>query len=411
MSTVTRGHRNAVSLLMFAYVLIFLNSLHMWPLWNVEGIVYNICILIVVILFCIYPFLISFKGTSILPCFLLLLCTVYGMMGRAFILIFFLLLLKDEYKNKLLCLLSKVFSILLLISLAAWLFNLVGFEIFTKEIQYPPSGQAQYKFFCNLLFLVPKGEFEFIPRFQSLFLEPGHLGMAASLLLAANRFRLKIWYCKSLLISAIFTFSLAAYVILFIGLLLKLSVYNKRHFFTSILIIISSITALWLISSSYKNGDNFLYSYIFSRLEFTGGEEIIAGNNRFSSNFNSFYEEFIHTSRKWLGVGAETFNSFTWVGGSSGYKVFIVQYGIIGVILTVMLYLSFLGSKFRFYGFLLVLLFLISYMQRAYPYWPCFLISIICGIPNVRRDRGEKFVLSNLSGALVETRCMEKNIG
>ena len=243
---------------------------------------------------------------------------------------------------------------------------------------YYSNYRGQYYFKNYFVFLVPEVDMTYyFPRFQSVFLEPGHLGMISSFILYVQRFNLKKWYNVAILISALFSFSLAAYVLLFVGLIMF--VYIKKKIlilFVSILFIMS--TSLLII---YNWGrDSMFNELIVERLKYDNGD--IAGNNRFSDDFERDYNTKIETVNKWFGWQPD-FSIYK--GGNAGYKRYISNYGIVGVFIVFFLYLSFCRGYSK-KSLSILALFSLAFIQRAYPFWYSELLIFICGIPLFNKD-------------------------
>ena len=85
--------------------------------------------------------------------------------------------------------------------------------------------------FSNSLFLIlPITSFPF-PRFQSIFLEPGHLGMISSLMLYMIRYNMRSWQGIIIFLSSLLSMSLAAYMLLFLGMVIYKLSFGNLHIF------------------------------------------------------------------------------------------------------------------------------------------------------------------------------------
>lgn len=372
--------------------LVSITSLHPWFFWEGENWIVLFCLLAIIGVFLWASNVFSKKNIRGEVLILLLLSFVCqyrtaNILGFVFALISFLLVcfvlaLSDDVKVELLDRMTKLLSLFLLPSLLCWLLYLMGLNFLPSSyVEFIQSNGEPYTYTNYYLFMVDNRFVDsLVPRFSSVFLEPGHLGMATSLLLAVNGFNLKNKYNLIIFIVTLCTFSLAAYVILFLGKLFQLFVEKRKHRVAILLVFLFLVLGSWFFAAIYNKGDNIVNNYIFSRFELTGDEDIIAGNNRFSADFEQYYDEiFMSSSNKWFGLGNE-YGKMVWDGGNSGYKVYIMQYGLIGALLVVLFYFSLLHGRFSWGGFCLICLFLISYLQRGYPLWFCFLLSAILGV-------------------------------
>lgn len=373
-----------------------MTALHPWFFWGGENWIVLFCLLAIIGIFLWAPNMFSKKNIQGEVLILLLLSFVCeyrtaNILGFVFAFICFLfvcfiLALSNDVKVELLDGMTKWLACCLTISLLAWVLFLIGVKLPNAYAEYIQNENVLYTY-TNYYFFMVDSRFvdSLVPRFSSVFLEPGHLGMITALLLATNGFNLKNKYNLIIFIVALCTFSLVAYVILFLGKLFQLFVEKRKHRLAVLLVFLFLVLGSWFFAVIYNNGDNIVNGYIFSRLELTGDEEIITGNNRFSADFEYYFEMFMRSSDKWLGIGNE-FNEAFWGGGNAGYKVYIVQNGLIGTFFVLLLYFSLLRGRFSWGGLALVSLFLISYLQRGYPLWLCFLIIVICGIQRKYND-------------------------
>lgn len=134
-----------------------------------------------------------------------------------------------------------------------------------------------------------------------------------------------------------------------------------------------------------SDGENIVYEKIISRLEFENGE--MKGNNRFSSTFESNYQEYLKTDKKYLGIGKEMASlDYDWSIGSAGWKKLILKKGLIGSILILSFYILLLIDKWSKAGFAFFIIFLshiwsviIRYGNIGYTYtsYPCLYFNLI----------------------------------
>ena len=212
-------------------------------------------------------------------------------------------------------------------------------------------------------------------RFQGPFLEPGHMTLGVAPLLFLNLYNVKNKYVLFLFLSQLFSFSLAGYIILIIGYTIVLLTANlNRKLINFLLPIVLFAGVLLLAATVYK--EDLFKELILERLEWDGTS--IAGDNRSSDFLDSEYDRLTHSDQKWFGTEWEAESSSK---GVAGYKLYFVQYGIIGILLVLLSYIyanRVLSKKNTSeWGFLLILL-LILY-QNAYPLWWCLLIEVVCG--------------------------------
>lgn len=225
--------------------------------------------------------------------------------------------------------LTKFMGGFMIVSMSFFLLYLIGIPLPSRDANYVDL----YSFTNYYFFLVDdRNMFAIIPRFQSIFVEPGHMGTMTALLLFTQFGKWKRWYNVSLLIATFISFSLAAYgllvPIIFLSLWIKGQQVIKKGLYA--LVILASITTA---SFFYNDGDNLLHDLIMVRLEIEDGE--MAGDNRVSDNFKADYESLLQSSDILTGRerNKEAF-------GNSGYRVFIYDYGLIGLTLLIIFYMT-----------------------------------------------------------------------
>jgi hypothetical protein len=221
---------------------------------------------------------------------------------------------------------TKTMGVLLLFSMAGFVMYLAGFPLPGRDVQY---GEF-YSFTNFYLFLLDdRSLFTLIPRFQSVFLEPTYLGSACALLLLTQRGHWRKWYNIVLLVSLLISFSLAGYAYLIAIIFLNLWV-NRKKILSKVLVTCAVIGLVIGGAFFYNDGDNLLHDLILLRLEVEDGE--MAGNNRTSEGFDVEYEKYLESADILFGRDKEI--EF----GDSGYKVFIYEYGFVGLFLLVAFY-------------------------------------------------------------------------
>lgn len=198
-------------------------------------------------------------------------------------------------------------------------------------------------------------------RFPSVFLEPGYLGVLMAFLLYANNFNLREWYNKVILVALIASFSLGGYVVAAIAYCFSMMTKGKFKMGPIILSVLLLGTG-YVMAKSINDGDNVINNLIIKRLEPSGDDKGIEGNNRFSSTTDYYYET--HKSDLFFGLGPEKVEK---LGGGdyessiagAGYKVYFLTFGIASALCFFVFYFL-LGRmvtrnrRYMFYFFLLI---------------------------------------------------------
>ncbi len=222
----------------------------------------------------------------------------------------------------------KVMGVLLAASLAGHFLYLMGFSLPGKDVQL---GEF-YSFTNYYLFLLDdRNLFAFVPRFNSYFPEPSHVGSAAAFLLFTQRGQWKKWYNMVLLATIFFSFSLAAYVYLTAIVFLNLWI-KKKQMVRKLLLTIFIFLAGIVTAFTYNGGDNLVHDLILLRLEVEDGQ--LAGDNRISGNFEKDYDNFLDSSDIVFGRVFEN-DEF----GNAGYKPFFYDHGLVGIVLMLLFYI------------------------------------------------------------------------
>lgn len=291
----------------------------------------------------------------------------------------YLILLPASYLKDLLGFATKWFAILLIPALLIyWALLFVPLPSLGKFIH------PVYVPFDNYLFYIKTTwDNGIFTRFNAFLLEPGHLALLSAFLIIANRYRFK--ECKWLIvlaISIIFSFSLAGYLLTFLGfILLKINSIGKA------LMVIALTLVVVVGLKTYLGDDSSLNKLILERME-RDESQGIKGNNRFSGNTDFVFGRALKSGDAWIGVSDKV--NMDLISGA-GYKIYVIHYGFIGVILALMLYLSLIPPRpdVRFTAAFLIVL-ILCFLQRSYPGWYSWLFPYITGIYVAKADKTEK---------------------
>lgn len=367
-----------ISLYLMSFIM--LCSMKPWFVWDNPAILY---ILIIFFILTRLPFA---RRINKKHCVLLILCFIlYTVVDvphindakrfveyifRHFICTSLVILLLSEEKASLVKIFINFYAGVLLFSTIIYVLVILGMPIYSYQVSI---NDPYYSWgFSNSLFLIlPITSFPF-PRFQSIFLEPGHLGMISSLMLYMIRYNMRSWQGIIIFLSSLLSMSLAAYMLLFLGMVIyKLSFGNLLKTITFLLMILMTCTM------AYNFFPNSYFSQaILLRLEYDE-DKGFKGNNRISEDFEYYYNnKFYKTEHVLLGIGGDNISTISGEGGNSSYKVFIVQYGILGlVVLSVFFFVIVWYSKSSFVRGLL--LYVASFWQRPYALWEVELFLFI----------------------------------
>ena len=364
-------------------MLAFFGSLHPWVLWPLKEL-YVIPASILVsasvlfsnsmkkTIYSRHDFFIALISYIFASYYMLLTAqaNINGMIINVFNVIIMYALLRVDYNRlkQVTTFIAKAFAWILVFSIPCFILYIMGHSLPSTNISY--GDDALYTYSNYYLFLLDDRSLTtIIPRFSSIFLEPGHLGTATVLLLMSQCGKWKKWYNITLIAATILSFSLAAYVFLVVIIILN-SWMKKKHIIVKLIcftLLLCSITAGAFL---YNKGDNMLHDLILMRLEIEDGE--MAGDNRVTDDFKKEFENYMSSSDIMFGREMDTKSS-----GNSGYRVFLYEYGFVGLILIVIFYSSWMiHVRYRRALISALIMAVLLFIVRGYMLWFSFFIPI-----------------------------------
>ena len=283
--------------------------------------------------------------------------------------VLYLLQLPFEYKQDLLEFTTKWYAILMIPALLLYWLSLF--------INVPSIGmflQPGYTPFINHIFYI-ETTFDYgnLVRFNAFFIEPGHQALLSTFIMIANRYRFKECPWLWVLVAAVlFSFSLAGYLLATVGfILLRVNTILKAAIVGVI------VAAIFGLASNWAGGNNAMNELIIRRLE-QDDSKGIKGNNRFNDNTDYTYSRAMRYGDLWTGVKDKT--NMELIDGA-GFKIYIINYGIIGIILSLLLYLSLIPEQpDRRYTVAFFIVICLCFIQRSYPAWYSWLFPYIVGL-------------------------------
>jgi hypothetical protein len=387
--------------------LLFLQSLLAWFFWDIGPNQFIIPILFIFIsvgIFVIYPQMFSFKReTTIIIILLYLLTRFLGTRGNVnaylgMIItsagVLFFAGLKDRLKIDFLDFFTKAFAILMAVSLFAWFIFLLGVELpsFPDSYGYSEIRDEAGALFQNYYFFILNVTFPsdlILPRFSSVFGEPGYLGILLVLILFLNNFNLKNKYNIVLLVALFSTFSLAGWLLgtfAYVSYLMK----NSKKRITSIILIFIGGWAFYAFYSNYNNGNNMVNEAIFDRLQYDETRGNISGYNRTSQDFDWWFaHNFIRSSDILFGIDMYQVFGET---ANVGWKAYITNYGLIGLA-AYLLFLYYIFHKNKNYLTLIFLLLYILTFARGHHviFMFAFPATYLCGSVSLKANQTIKY--------------------
>ena len=366
----------------FSCLILVLSSMKAYFLWNIH-IVFLYLFSILMWFLCSGSFkkCIHFKTNFLIPIFLLFILDLFKSeflpIKTTLLCIFIaqILSFSDEKRQEILKFCGTGFAVVLLVSLIGFILSLI--------LPIPSFGYLYYEGYDfryeNYLFFLRIDSITRGLRFTSVFLEPGHVGMICALFLFAYKYRIKEWTVVVFLISLLFTLSLAGYFLLVIGYVLYSLNQHGVSFLKKVLIGVILLGSGYFTAIEYNGGNNVVNNFIIERLQYDEDEGIV-GNNRTDDATRQLLQKNIGKEVFWFGYSTEQYDrlrSNTFVYGA-GWIVFIFQYGVWGIFLVSSFYLILaFQSANKKIMLLMLLLYAICFIQRAYPLWVAWLIPYL----------------------------------
>ena len=292
--------------------------------------------------------------------------------------------LDEDIFRKSLSFISKYLYYIILISLPAWLIHLYVYE-FPLFGELDLSEMKGTYSICNnyLLFVTNPSSLD-LYRFYSMFDEPGVLGTLSAFVLYGNKYDFSKKENIVILIGSLFTYSMTFYLLTLIGWIYQsMCSLSLRKILLSIALIIGTFSILFFFLSE---DEAFQRSVLdrFSEISFNQVE------NRTGDSVNAFWGKYITSTDCILGMGTSFLGNFYDFGNS--YKRFIIEYGLLGTILLLVMYLRFVREWNRLvFGFFII--FVLSFLQRPYAFSAWQIFIFIAVISNLYSKQNHKYLI------------------
>lgn len=273
----------------------------------------------------------------------------------------------EQIGRKSLDVLTTILSFIIGISLFFWLlhFNDILKLPLYRFLDLSIIGNEGY--LEDYIFFIHNNE-PLFPRFYSIFEEPGALGVLLTFVILANKYNFKDKRILVLLGGLIFTYSLAGYITFFVGLFL----YKIKNFKLFIYTLFGISIVIIIVYSLFKDAEalNWL---IFDRLSNIDERGL---SHRNSNDLNLFYSDYMFSVSSILGMG-EGYSGSRFTGSS--YKFFIIDYGWLGVLSLMLLYISIVLK----YGLKTITIFVVYFLAflpqyEAFISWQILLFTLSC---------------------------------
>ena len=286
-----------------------------------------------------------------------------------------LFFINDDEKIYAFDLLSKIFGIVVSVSLFFWIINNFIFQLpYVFKLNYSDLlGKGGNLIFNNYIVFI-QSDSDFL-RFYGVFDEPGVLGTLSAFVLYGQGYNFKKSTNLFILLGGVFTFSLAFYVITILGFLIYLIKNRKLEYFFMLFLSFFGFLGLSLIES-------FRVIVIDRFLSLDD-----SANGRSNILLDQYYEEFLKSNKLLFGDDLNFFsNNLNLLEGQT-YKFFVIEYGLVGVVLLLLIYISLFNmKKINLLNFAIFAIFVLSFLQRPFMFtpWQIILFSIILAKLNRR---------------------------
>lgn len=298
------------------------------------------------------------------------------------------LLMSREMKIRVFSYFYKIILFSCVISIFVYIAYMLHLPIgFSRHPFYNDGVQSSY-YQKWLIFAVMDSGYS-IPRLCGIFNEPGGLGTVCGLLFAAT-FKFSSRREKIILvITILLSMSLAGVLLLFIYLIIYLA---QRNWKNAVVAVGLFVFLLMIPKIDWGNSDINAFA---QRFAFTASG--LAGDNRTRSQFDVEFTQLLHSNEVFFGKGA----AYTAESGTASYKNYIVQFGVIGFGIYILLWINSALSvaKMNKECLILLLVFLVSIYQRPVPLTNAYGYLVIFGGFLWIQDQEDKARLCSTSNA------------
>lgn len=365
-----------------------------WPFWSISAIIRFTCT--VLLFFILYHRLkyIS-KGIWIFVLFLILPIFILIPLFKGFhfssvitIMAFLCacVVKYGEYK-KTLNILTNILAVIICCSLPIWLIHVFVTplpEYNQIDLGWMKAGTSAVSsvIMNNYVFFVTNADAGYF-RFYSVFDEPGVIGTLSAFILYGNRYDFTRWQNAVIMLGAFFTFSMAFFILTIVGLFIINAKYPKRIILLIMGLIAIGIISLYLLSDF----DAFKFAVVNRLFGDESYESLLDG--RTATRVNYVFEKMLLSEDVFLGIGYNQIISEKLVDGSS-YKLFILEYGVLGVFAMICLYFIIARNNMNHLVLGLLLLFFLSFTQRPLIWTPWQIFLFGCAMSGVSRANSSK---------------------
>ena len=338
-------------------------------------------------LFCLFPCVVLRKTSNLTAAISLVFCITFYLLlsflnsyknDASFNVVLFAILMCFCFTNNIVRLYAfRIFRVFVVLSsllgIVAFLSYVLSLGIPFRVVPYYDRIDTSYIDY-GFAYLTMK---LFSVRLCGLFNEPGYFGTMLALFLIADHVNLRRIENIVLLIAGILTFSLAFFILVIIALVYK-GFHSKRGVLIIVLFAVALAVALPNLADKYPE-----IEALIMRFTFEDGEWV--GDNRTTDVVDITFKQMINNGDKlFLGFGSG-YTNYLDETGTSSYKGFIIDFGLMGSFLIwgLLLVSSLLTIKplnDKKYRYFFLLCFFMSIYQRPYVVAITYLVVLLGGV-------------------------------
>lgn len=300
-----------------------------------------------------------------------------------FIMIILFLLLPEKERRNIFELYTRLFALSLIPAICFSVLSIIGFDVpydvIASSQEIKVNQNFEYIHYPGSVFCENRYSISRFKRLCGIYDEHGMAGTVAGLLLAGNQFKLKKHKeLVIILVGGILSVSLAFFVIVglyYVYVLLKNR--KKKRLITLISLILICAGVLFLLRNN-----EVVNRLVISRLRIT----YLMSNKRADSTFIALFSDFLRSDNILWGYGNNNpiFNTVD----AASYKVLIYDIGFVGFFIYVLwfLYWGVRNAGKNIEALILLVLFMLSFLQRPWILYLYFMIILFGGIDKIRQE-------------------------
>ncbi|WP_313135715.1 hypothetical protein [Stutzerimonas nitrititolerans] len=289
---------------------------------------------------------------------------------------------------------TYMFSFLSMLSLFFWVLWQVGVPLSSSELYYGVwKGENISTFLDNYYFFVTEGGTS-VKRFYGVFDEPGVVGTLSALMLCGLRFNFSLKRTWIILVAGALSWSLAFVILSVVGFILVKRGGRAKLVF-GLMSAGGGVVGLYLLSD-ISAGDSAYQLLLYRIANFSE----YGVSSRVDDSLNSYFMSFLGSSYFLFGEGTSFFQKNPELLSGQGVVFYMIEYGFFGVLVLLSFYvlLIYRFSVKRIDGYLLLTIFLLSFLQRPHLMTPWQIVlfwSILCCWSQAEKYRALRCSSSN----------------